>query len=536
MNQYDNKSMVKLLSQYEDQVMSSKSQRDAANELGVPRSTMRYWSYQKSKIPLPKVVVDCFESVEGFEFLHNLQIAIQFVMTQVGSCGIRQVCMVMQLSKLDYFIASSYEAIRKRSIPMENYIGKFGDDESKSLAINMPTKSITVVQDETYHPEICLVAMEAVSNYILLEKHSDNLNSLAWSDAMAKALEGLDVIISQSTADQGTALIKHISESLGAHHSPDLFHVKYDISKGISGTLGMNVRNASKAVLKIESDIEKNTSKSEPDENKGKELKKTLKESKKKLSQRNSEYRKVQKASNKIGSSYHPYDIHSGEVQTPEKLEASLNQNFTEIESIADAIDLRESGKEKIQKSKKLIPSLISTMSFYFSTIGAMLLSLGLSSELDQLMRKILIPQAYLRQAAKKAKGSANRAHIRSVVYKLEEKLSKSKAWLNQTEDFQRKLRVEALNCANVFQRSSSCVEGRNGYLSLRHHGLHKISDRKLKVLTVLHNYFIKRDDGTTAAERFYEQKHRDLFEELVKNMPYAKRSRKKLPSLAEAA
>jgi len=49
-------------------------------------------------------------------------------------------------------------------------------------------------------------------------------------------------------------------------------------------------------------------------------------------------------------------------------------------------------------------------------------------------------------------------------------------------------------------------------------------------------HYFIKRDDGTTASERFYVQNHKDLFEELVKNMPYIKRSRKKLPSLAEAA
>lgn len=528
--------MVELLSNYEEQVASSKSQRDAANELGIPRSTVRHWSDQKNKIPLPKIVVDCFESEDGFEFLHTLLIAIQFVMTQVGSCGIRQVCMVMELSKLDYFIASSYEAVRRRSIPMENYIGKFGDAESKALAINMPEKHITVVQDETYHPEICLVAMEAVSNYILLEKYSANLTSSTWSDAMSKALEGLKVIISQSTADQGTALIKHISESLGAHHSPDLFHVKYDISRGISGTLGMNVRNANKAVLKIESDIKKNVAKGETNKGKAQQLKKSLKDSNKNLSLRNSQSKKVEKAANKIGSSYHPYDIHSGEVQTEEKLEVSLNHSFNEIESIAEEIDLRESGKEKIQKSKKLIPSLVATLSFYFSTIGIMLLSIGLSDDLDQVMRDILIPLAYLRQAAKKAKGSANKAHIRSVAYELEEKLNGCTSWLDQTEDYQRKLRIEALNCANVFQRSSSCVEGRNGYLSLRHHGLHNISDRKLKVLTVIHNYFIKRDDGTTAAERFYEQKHKDLFEELVKNMPYAKRSRKKLPSLAEVA
>ena len=34
----------------------------------------------------------------------------------------------------------------------------------------MPQKEITVCQGETLHPETCLVAIEPVSNFILLEK------------------------------------------------------------------------------------------------------------------------------------------------------------------------------------------------------------------------------------------------------------------------------------------------------------------------------------------------------------------------------
>jgi hypothetical protein len=35
--------------------------------------------------------------------------------------------------------------------------------------------------------------------------------------------------------------------------------------------------------------------------------------------------------------------------------------------------------------------------------------------------------------------------------------------------------------CAERFQRSSSCVEGRNGMLSLLHHRQHRLNERKLK-------------------------------------------------------
>ena len=45
-------------------------------------------------------------------------------------------------------------------------------------------------------------------------------------------------------------------------------------------------------------------------------------------------------------------------------------------------------------------------------------------------------------------------------------------------------------------------------------------SETKLQALTVVHNYFIERPDGTTAAERFFETRPADLFEWLVERMP----------------
>ena len=74
--------------------------------------------------------------------------------------------------------------------------------------------------------------------------------------------------------------------------------------------------------------------------------------------------------------------------------------------------------------------------------------------------------------------------------------------------------------CATWFQRSSSCVEGRNGQLELRHHSLHRLSPRKRAALTVIHNYWLKRADGTTAAERFFGAKPADLFAWLLECQP----------------
>jgi hypothetical protein len=75
------------------------------------------------------------------------------------------------------------------------------------------------------------------------------------------------------------------------------------------------------------------------------------------------------------------------------------------------------------------------------------------------------------------------------------------------------RLKAEAAKLAEVFQRSSAHVEGRNGSLSLRNHQLRGLDrPRKRACLTAIPNFFLTRADGTTAAERFFGQKPRSLF------------------------
>jgi hypothetical protein len=80
------------------------------------------------------------------------------------------------------------------------------------------------------------------------------------------------------------------------------------------------------------------------------------------------------------------------------------------------------------------------------------------------------------------------------------------------------------------FQRTSSPVEGRNGYLSRIHHGARGLSARRLQVLTVIHNFALHRADGSTAAERLFTRQFPDLFEYIVEHMgelPLPRKARK---------
>ncbi len=81
---------------------------------------------------------------------------------------------------------------------------------------------------------------------------------------------------------------------------------------------------------------------------------------------------------------------------------------------------------------------------------------------------------------------------------------------------------------ANNYQRTAAAIEGRNGYLTRRHHAGRGFSAQTLKELTIIHNFHLQRPDRTTAAQRLFDYQFPDLFEWVTDHMgdlPLAHRS-----------
>ena len=160
---------------------------------------------------------------------------------------------------------------------------------------------------------------------------------------------------------------------------------------------------------------------------------------------------------------------------------------------------------------------MVATITFYLFTIQAKVEALSLAPEVEAAVLGKLIPALYIRIASKKAKSAVERARLREKAEALLLPLRSPDGPFSGIDPAEKEL-IERISeeCVHLFQRSSSCVEGRNGQLSLRHHSFHRISDRKLSALTVVHNYFVKRSDRTTAAERFFGEKPNDMFNYLL--------------------
>jgi len=93
---------------YEEKCLQTPSQRQLAKQLEVPRCTLQHWLARKKEIRAEPELVAFIESPVGQAFLQRLVLAAHMVITLVGAGGIRLVCLFLELSGLNQFVATSY--------------------------------------------------------------------------------------------------------------------------------------------------------------------------------------------------------------------------------------------------------------------------------------------------------------------------------------------------------------------------------------------------------------------------------------------
>jgi hypothetical protein len=520
-----------------EQARHKQSQRQFAIEQGVSRSTLQHWLARKESIDASPILIEFLESPIGTAFLHRIVTAAHFVFTKDGVASIHNVSTFLNLSGLSPFVASSYSTQQRVSNKMDDSMIEFEEFVRPNLSQNMPAKKISLAEDETFHPQICAVSMEPKSNFIIVEKYVENREGETWNTVVLQALRGLPVEVIQVTSDEGRGLINHTIKGLNAHHSSDCFHVPHEIGKGTSGALASAVKKAEKeyetTVKQTQKEIDlkenyDNQPKRPPGRRPGFEKKIELAKENEDQAKSNLEVSRqnqetVRNAKAEIGKVYHPYNTETGAKQDSQKVSELLESCFENINEATKYLSDR--CKQRVEKAHRVVKNMVATIAFFFRMIDLYMDNMQILDRDRQLMHDYLIPGFYLRQVARKEKDAERKSRISEMSQELLSILTQQDGPFSEyTENDIKILQKAAEECAQIFQRSSSCVEGRNAQLSLRHHGIHKLSDRSLKSQTIVHNYYRRNPDGTTPAERFFEAKHIDLFEWLLEKMDYPAR------------
>jgi hypothetical protein len=301
---------------------SKRSKREIADLLEIPNSTMQSWRKRKGGDDLEELE-NFFSRPIGVAFLQRIILAA-FKLSKCGPSGIPGMQSFLHDSRLDQFVASSTGALHNCWVRCEEHIIQFGEREEARLAKGMPERKITMGLDEMFRARRpCLVAMEAVSNYIFLEKFTKDRTAETWKTELENRMRGLNFKIRTVVSDLCGALAC-VTRSIGAIHSPDLFHGQQEISKATSASLASQEKAAKKSLDKAEENLRKLIKKprriiKEESRKQEKEiavLEKECEKLKKEYEKKKSLRVNTRAANKAMGKIYHPIDLEKGGLQS----------------------------------------------------------------------------------------------------------------------------------------------------------------------------------------------------------------------------
>jgi len=152
-------------------------------------------------------------------------------------------------------------------------------------------------------------------------------------------------------------------------------------------------------------------------------------------------------------------------------------------------------------------------------------------TDLQIYLLQILLPWMYWQEILKRTPPKERNKNLRLYYEQLISQTSMKYAQHSLTQQLSTEQMKTCVNWAQdivcSFQRSSSQVEGRNGYLAFIHKANRGLPENRLKILTTIHNFDIRRSDGSTPAQRLWKQEYPDLFEFVLQNVTGFKEPRR---------
>jgi hypothetical protein len=319
-----------------------------------------------------------------------------------------------------------------------------------------------------------------------------------------------------------------LNTPLGAHHSPDLFPVQHALSKAVSVPLAIKQRAAAKAVTKAEETLKQahaylamatnvpvQRGPGRPPQGVAHlaQVKDALEGARDAHQRLSAQREQVTHCIRAIGHAYHFVDLERGVRRNGKLLAEDIHAQLHTIRAIAQQADLSQVCLKRIEKAEGVLPKMQATIEFVSGYVRQQVSQQALPQPASYAMHAPLIPSYDLERVAATRTVTAG-APLRALAERLRTPLFESGGALGTLSPAEQDtLKTIACRLAEVCQRSSSNVEGRNGYLALRNHQLQGLDHpRKRACLTTIHNFFLTRADGTTAAEQFFGQKPRAMF------------------------
>lgn len=434
-----------------------------------------------------------------------------------NNIGAGQLSDYFALLQIGTHLSISDSTIRRLLVKMEPEFSRYQAECEASATCASP--EIVVGCDEVFlNSQPTLVLMELVSGYVIAEKTATNRSFETWHTLVFARLATLKVTVQHAISDRAKALIKLARDGFECGAGADLFHVQQDVGRWLSRSLGRATDQAKKSVEAAHQVVKTHEAKKDKDPKEAPRLDRLLKQAEQEQAACEQAQALQRQYRQDLSHAIHPFDIATGEAQDQTKVLATLEATLNKLEVLADSHEITDP-KNKRDKIRKQLPDLACHVGVWWHWINSLLEKTPDDEVMRQWIVHYLMPVVYWHHQQSKTKKRTDREQYKAAWDKATVALKAHPLTPTLSEKPLADRRRWCEDKVLRFQRSSSAVEGRNGCLAQMYHNGRGITPSRLEAHTVLHNYWIRRRDNSTAAERLYAQPFPDLFEWLLERM-----------------
>lgn len=477
--------------------------REIANHLDISKSSVQRHIKSKNE-RIKSVGHDFFETEAGQQFVTRLFYLVIFIFGLKSGVGSEMISLFFSTLMLSAYVAHSESYLRTTLNKMRANISTYDDDIMETVLESCENKSLHLGGDETFFgKQLFLTLMDLPSGFLLNESISNNRKFSTWLEATKAKLSRLKNIKS-FIMDGGTA-IKKLSDTLEVSRIVDLYHVLQDATRAFGAQFSAKNRNLDKQIKTIKSSDDLS------DEEKSR-AEKTLNEKRDTLNKSEGLYKSSLFS---LSTQCHPFKEVCQALGSDE-LEQMMLADVKRMRNVMASCNLSDK-RHLLDRCERRVKPLSSLNDHWHAWVKAAVQIKTSDPQEQAWATECLLPLCYWQWQLKKSKrNKKQRDYYKHQV----DQANKQFASFPLTAQYLTKDWEDwGIAMSFKYQRTTSAVEGRNARLSYHYFSSKGIRENHVKSLTAIHNFWIKRTDGTTACERLCGFKPPDMFEWLLQRM-----------------
>lgn len=468
-----------------------------------------------------------WETEEGHSWLLRLVVATLSIFGLKRGVGADSLSEFFCRLRLEDYVGCSPSALRGVMAALAQAILEttaVGEHEGSTQGEPRP---IIGAVDETFLERLMLVFMDLASGYLLVEEVAADRTYDTWDTLVKARLETLGVGVCYLVSDRAKALLKLAETSLECLSIPDLFHLIHDLVKSYALAIFRRLNQAQQALNHAQERLAKGQASptGAVEVQQAQALVAASDAEMQRWQRVRSAYRHHLET---LSLMMHPWRLLDSTRQTSQEVERRLHAEIAALETLVDTHGWPVK-KKTLDKVRQQLADVSALVDVWWQRVWQDVQpQVALTPAWRQWIEELLLPLMYWHTQLLRTRCPRRKAKLLEAWEAVQTAFERHPITGHLAPAVLAGWQTWASEHAKAFQRASSAVEGRHGYLSQMHHNHRGLPKRCYKVWTVLHNFDCRASDGTTPASRFFRREFPDLFETVLSQIDALPRSRRR--------